>query len=248
MPRRGIDKITVLCYNGSRKTREVDLVFKRIMGVLLLLGGLTLTVLTAVALAYAIPRNFTVSGTGLDALVELIRKYELQKHILFICLGLTVTLASLAMLLSPRRVRVAAPEAVGAAAETAEAEPIPSTPAATDEEATKPTPPVVGAFYTYLMGTAFANPGGRDRQRILSELKAGDVAMCRTVVQAAPGETETVGVFTVRGEQVGFIDLSVLRAVREKYPDHRIGVTIERVSGGHGRPYTCAVRVGVYGT
>ena len=102
--------------------------FKRIMGVLLLLGGLTLTVLTAVALAYAIPRNFTVSGKGLDALVELIRKYELQKHILFICLGLTVTLASLAMLLSPRRVRVAAPEAVGAAAETVEAEPIPSTP------------------------------------------------------------------------------------------------------------------------
>lgn len=218
--------------------------FKRISGVLLLLGGLCLTVLTAVALAYDIPRNFTVEGEGLDAVVELIEKYELKNHILLICLGLTVALSSLVLVLSPRRVRVPAPGAVTAdAAETVTE----TSEDGTEEPASKPSPRLVDAFYTRLMGTAFANPGGRDRQRILAELHAGDVAMCRTVVQPAPGETETVGVFTVRGEQVGFIDLAVLRAVRAKYPDHRIGVTIERVSGGHGRPYTCAVRVGVYG-
>ena len=250
--------------------------FKRIFGGLLLPGGLALTVLTAIAMAYDIPRNFTVSGKGLDALVELIVKYELKNHILLICLGVTIALSSLALFLSPRRIRVAAPVAVGsdgtneineineinetsapatdpadgtleiaaASSETPEGETaVPDG----DAPAPKPSPRLVGTYYTHIMGTAFANPGGRDRQQILSELRGGDVAMCRTVVQAAPGETEIVGVFTVRGEQIGTIDLSVLRAVRLEYPDHRIGVTIERVSGGFGRPYTCAVRVGVYG-
>ena len=235
--------------------------FKRIFGGLLLPVGLGLTVLTAIAMAYDIPRNFTVSGKGLDALVELIVKYELKNHILLICLGVTVALSSLSLFLSPRRICVAAPVVVGTdgtnetEAATA-ADPSDDTPAIAaavgeppdgDTSTPKPSPRLVGTYYTHLMGTGLANPGGRDRQRILSELRAGDVAMCRTVVKAAPGETETVGVFTVRGEQVGFIDLSVLRAVRLEYPDHRIGVTIERVSGGFGRPYTCAVRVGVYG-
>ena len=218
--------------------------FKRIVGVLLLLGGLALTVLTAVMLAYDIPRNFTVTGEGLDAVIELIEKYELKHHILLICLGLTVTLSSSVMLLSPRRVRVAAPAAPAAEAETVAAETDGVDDTAT--EAPVASPRLVGTFYTQLLGTGFANPGGRDRQRILSELRGGDVAVCRTVVKAAPGETETVGVFTVRGEQMGTIDLAVLRAVRDRYPDHRIGVTIERISGGRGVPYTCGVRVGVY--
>ena len=219
--------------------------FKRICGVILLLGGLTLTVLTAIALAYDIPRNFTVSGEGLDALVNLVERYSLKNHIYLISLGLTVILSSLVMLLSPRRVRVAAP---AAEAEVA-CEAVADTDGVNDPETEAPvaSPRLVGSFYTHLMGTAFANPGGRDRQKILSELHAGDVAICRTVVKREEDETETVGIFTVRGEQVGTIDVSVLRAVRESYPDHRIGVTIERVSGGGGRPYTCAVRVGVYG-
>lgn len=245
---RGIDKITVLCYNEGRKGKGVCLLFKRICGVILLLGGLTLTILTAVALAYDIPRNFTVSGEGLDALVNLVERYSLKNHIYLISLGLTVILSSLVMLLSPRRVRVAAPAAATAEAETTE-EATAETDGVTDPETEAPvaSPRLVGSFYTHLMGTAFANPGGRDRQKILSELHAGDVAICRTVVKRGEDETETVGIFTVRGEQMGTIDVSVLRAVRESYPDHRIGVTIERVSGGGGRPYTCAVRVGVYG-
>ena len=253
---------------GTEIIGEVYSVFKRIFGGLLLLGGLGLTVLTAIAMAYDIPRNFTVSGKGLDALVELIVKYELKNHILLICLGVTVALSSLSLFLSHRRIRVAAPVAVGADGTNGTSAPVADPADGTleiaaasgetpegetavpdgDTPAPKPSPRLVGTYYTHLMGTAFANPGGRDRQRILSELRGGDVAVCRTVVQADPGETETVGVFTVRGEQIGTIDLSVLRAVRLEYPDHRIGVTIERVSGGFGRPYTCAVRVGVYGT
>ena len=96
------------------------------------------------------------------------------------------------------------------------------------------------------MGTAFANPGGRSRQQILREIRAGDVVACRTVVKRGEQETEPVGVFSVKGEQMGIIDVSVLRAIRDRYPNHRIGITVERISGGHGVPYTCAVRLGVY--
>ena len=207
-----------------------------------------------------IPVGCIVGGLmmGISPLAVLWNTAPITLLSLLICLGLTVALSSLALVLSPRRVRVPAPvvaipntaEGTGelTTANTADTADTAATADATiSESAPKPTPSIVGTFYTHLMGTGLTNPGGRDRQRILSELKAGDVAVCRTVVQAAPGETETVGVFTVRGEQVGFIDLAVLRTVREKYPDHRIGVTIERVSGGFGRPYTCAVRVGVYG-
>ena len=164
--------------------------FKRVSGILLMIGGLALTVLTAVAMAYDIPRNFTVSGTGLDALVELIDKYDLKNHVLLICLGLTVALSSLALVLSPRRVRVPAPvvaipntaEGTGELTTANTADTAATADATISESAPKPTPSMVGTFYTHLMGTGLTNPGGRDRQRILSELKAGDVAVCRTVV------------------------------------------------------------------
>ncbi len=209
---------------------------KRIWGALVLLGGLALTVLTAVALAFDIPANFTVDGEGAEKLVNLVVKYDLRNHILLIGLGLALILSSLVLLLSPRKVKVKTP---AAAAET---------PAEIAREELTPEvgPRLVQVYHTNLMGTGFANPGGRSRQQILRETRAGDVVACRTVVKRGEEETETVGVFTVKGEQMGFIDLSVLRAIRDSYPNHRIGVTIERISGGRGVPYTCGVRVGVY--
>ena len=217
---------------------------KRIFGVLVLLAGLTLTVLTAVALAFDIPSNFTVQGEGLEKFVNLMVKYDLRNHVLLIGLGLVMILSSLALFLSPRRVKVRAPVAAADPVATAAAK----TPSeATEEEPTpEAMPRLVQVYHTNLMGTGFANPGGRSRQQILRETRAGDVVACRTVVKRGEDETETVGVFTVKGEQMGFIDLSILRAIRDSYPNHRIGVTIERVSGGRGVPYTCGVRVGVY--
>ena len=217
---------------------------KRIWGVITLLAGLALTVLTAVALAFDIPSNFTVQGEGLEKLVNLMVKYDLRNHILLIGLGLVMILSSLALFLSPRRIKVMEAAAVSEKATDA----IPSeTEAPAEEEPTPETMPrLVQVYHTNLMGTGFANPGGRSRQLILRETRAGDVVACRTVVKRGEDETETVGVFTVKGEQMGFIDLSILRAIRDSYPNHRIGVTIERVSGGRGVPYTCAVRLGVY--
>lgn len=215
---------------------------KRISGVLTLLIGLALTVLTAVALAFDIPSNFTVEGKGLEKLVDLVVKYGLRNHILLIGLGIALVLSAFILLLSPRKVKVPAAKAAETSAEGDEA------PAETAEEETAPPaqPRLICSFRTNLMGTAFANPGGRSRQQVLREIRAGDVVACRTVVKRGEEETETVGVFSVKGEQMGTIDVAVLRAIRDRYPNHRIGITVERVSGGRGVPYTCAVRLGVY--
>lgn len=217
---------------------------KRIFGVLVLLAGLTLTVLTAVALAFDIPSNFTVQGEGLEKFVNLMVKYDLRNHVLLIGLGLVMILSSLALFLSPRRIKVR--EAAAVSEKATDAIPSDTEAPAEEEPITETMPRLVQVYHTNLMGTGFANPGGRSRQQILRETRAGDVVACRTVVKRGEDETETVGVFTVKGEQMGFIDLSILRAIRDSYPNHRIGVTIERVSGGRGVPYTCGVRVGVY--
>ncbi len=220
---------------------------KRIWGALVLLGGLALTVLSAVTLAFDIPSNFTVSGKGLEKLVNLVVKYDLRNHVLFISLGLVFILSALVLLLSPRRIKVRTPVATAADTAADTASDTAETPSeGTEESAPEAMPRLVQVYHTNLMGTGLANPGGRPRQLILRETRAGDVVACRTVVKRGEDETETVGVFTVKGEQMGFIDLSILRAIRDSYPNHRIGVTIERVSGGRGVPYTCGVRVGVY--
>jgi hypothetical protein len=217
---------------------------KRIWGVITLLAGLALTVLTAVALAYDIPSNFRVDGKGMEKLVDLVVKYGLRDHILLIGLGIALVLSAFILLLSPRKIKVKTPAVQAAEARDEGAEALAE---ATEEEATPQAQPrLICSFRTNLMGTAFANPGGRSRQQILREIRAGDVVACRTVVKRGEEETETVGVFSVKGEQMGIIDVSVLRAIRDRYPNHRIGITVERISGGHGVPYTCAVRLGVY--
>lgn len=217
---------------------------KRIWGVITLLAGLALTVLTAVALAYDIPSNFRVEGKGMEKLVNLVVKYGLRDHILLIGLGIALVLSAFILLLSPRKIKVKTPAVQAAEARDEGTEALAE---ATEEEATPPAQPrLICSFRTNLMGTAFANPGGRSRQQILREIRAGDVVACRTVVKRGEEETETVGVFSVKGEQMGIIDVSVLRAIRDRYPNHRIGITVERISGGHGVPYTCAVRLGVY--
>ncbi len=217
---------------------------KRIWGVITLLAGLALTVLTAVALAYDIPSNFRVEGKGMEKLVNLVVKYGLRDHILLIGLGIALVLSAFILLLSPRKIKVKTPAVQAAEARDEGTEALAE---ATEEEATPQAQPrLICSFRTNLMGTAFANPGGRSRQQILREIRAGDVVACRTVVKRGEEETETVGVFSVKGEQMGIIDVSVLRAIRDRYPNHRIGITVERISGGHGVPYTCAVRLGVY--
>lgn len=220
---------------------------KRISGVVVMIGGLLLTVLCAVALAYDIPANFTVSGKGMDALVELITKYDLRLHVLLISLGLTLVLSGMLLFLSPRKCRVAAQLAVtdldGAAAASSDG--TSAEPAAEGETAEFPrSETAICILRTHLMGTTFHGVGGDDRQALLAKTEAGDILLCRAV----PGHqfSETVGVYTVSGSLLGYLDTGFTRNIRDRYPNHRIGLTVEEIRGGQGVPYRCLLRVGVY--
>lgn len=214
---------------------------KRVLGVFTLLIGLALTVLAAVSMAFKIPGNFTVAGDGVDWIVGLVTKYGLRTHVLLISLGLGLIFSSVVMFIAPRKrkVRMNAAEKAGNATATAEG-------GETAEGQGPALPVLIRVYHARVLATAFANPGGRLRQQIVREAKAGDVVACRSVGKPAEDGSETVGVFSVKGEQMGVMDATLLRAIRETYPSHRIGVTVERVTGGHGVPYTCHVRVGVY--
>ena len=105
-------------------------------------------------------------------------------------------------------------------------------------------PAVECYLHTRLLGTTFANPDGSSRQSLLAGTTEGDVLVCRTLSQREA--VETVGIFTIRGRQLGYLDTSFVRLIREQYPNRRIGVCVEQVKGGQGLPYTCDLRVTVF--
>jgi hypothetical protein len=220
---------------------------KRIGGVIVMIGGLLLTVLCAVALAYDIPANFTVSGKGMDALVNLITKYDLRLHVLLISLGIALVLSGMLLFLSPRKCRVAARLAVTDLDEAAvaPADGMSAESAAEEETAESPrSETAICILRTHLMGTTFRSAGGDDRQALLAKAEAGDILLCRAV----PGHqfAETIGVYTVSGALLGYLDTAFTRDIRDRYPNHRIGLTVEEILGGQGVPYRCLLRVGVY--
>lgn len=219
---------------------------KRIGGVLVLLGGLVLTALSAVAMAVAIPGNFSVDTTGLDIPVELVEKYHLRPYVLLIALGLTLMLSAVVLFLAPRKRRIAISVPDGGEAATVAPADEPNPDSESIPEAPAEVPVLVRVFHSRVVATAFANVGGRNRQWVIREAKAGDVVACRSVGKPAEDAVETVGVFNIKGEQMGLLDAALLHTIRTDYPGHRIGITVERVSGGDGLPYTCSIRVGVY--
>ena len=222
--------------------------FKRILGIFSLLGGLALTAWAAVTVAFAIPRNFEVEAKGLEFLAELIIKYRLRSYFLLIAVGLTLCLTSVALFLAPRRRKV--PVSAGEVEALGKAGTDAAPPAVEPDE--KPvgvspaSPDLIRVFRSRVMATAFCNPGGRNRQWVIREAKVGDVVTCRAVGKTLPDEPETVGIFSVKGEQMGVMDTALFYAIRDQYPNHRMGVTVDRISGGAGIPYTCYIRVGIY--
>jgi hypothetical protein len=229
--------------------KGVKRMLKRILGCLVLLAGLGLTAWVTVTMAFAIPANFHVEAKGLEYLAELIIKYRLRSYFLLIAVGLTLCLTSVALFLAPRRRKtaVSAEKTVDVREELAVAED-----SVADEKAALPcaflseSPDLIRIFRSRIMATAFCNPGGRNRQLIIREAKAGDVVSCRSMGNPLSDEGETVGIFSVKGEQMGVMDTALFYAIRDKYPNHRIGVTVDRVSGGCGIPYDCYIRVSIY--
>lgn len=217
---------------------------KRVAGALALTAGIALTAVFAVKLAYAIPSNFTTQGEGLDMLVDLVERYSLRGFVLAILTGLALCLTALPLWLSPRkrRVAVAVPktesETGTAEASVAGSEPV--------EEADGEAPPVERVscvLRTRLMGSTFRNRDGGSRRALLKGMTAGDILLCRSGELA--DSFELIGVYTLRGDQVGYLDRGFVRDLRSQYPGFRIGITVERMIGGT-EPHTCLLRVAVY--
>lgn len=220
---------------------------KRILGVLSLLTGLLLVGFISYDMAYAIPSNFSVEGEGLEWLVALVRKYQLREHILAISLGLVLLLSGVTAFLSPRRRRI--PVRVGAVgtekAAAGASRGTESAPAEAQPEGETSSSELTCILRTRLMGTAFLNPDSTSRQELLAHSSVGDVLVCRTMKQHRQFD-DAVGVFTVKGAQLGYLDAAFVRELRTRYPNHRIGVRVERITGGAGLPYACDVRIGIY--
>lgn len=99
---------------------------------------------------------------------------------------------------------------------------------------------------TRLTGTTFANRGGVSRQSLLSDLTKGERVVFRNMRRHQV--SDSIGVFSQKGKQLGFLDVAFVRALREQYPDRSIDAHVERIGGGNGLPFTCDLRIVVYRT
>lgn len=98
---------------------------------------------------------------------------------------------------------------------------------------------------TRLTGTTFVGGNTAD-QSFLSALTKGDRVVFRDLRRRQV--EDTIGVYSEKGKQLGFLDVTFVRALRVQYPDHSIDARVERIGGGNGLPYTCDLRVVVYRT
>lgn len=217
---------------------------KRITGVLALLAGLGLTVFHAVKLAYQIPSNFTVDGKGVAFLVRLADKYDLHGLILAILFGVGVVLGGLYRLISPRRCRVAVATPAGESSTTSLTASSSELP--TEEETSPVRGPeaLICSFSTHLMGATFMGSGGKTGRTVLHEMDPGEPLMCRMVSDHQ--FPSSIGVFTLRGHLLGYLDDSCVRELERKYPNHRIAVAVDRITDRDDTAFRCLLRVGVY--
>ncbi len=215
---------------------------KRIWGVILLLLGLAVAVpgilsaVNSIRRLSALNQNH-VGGTGIVARV---RYYGLRWEILLVALGVVLLLTAVVLFLSPHRRRVAV---TAAQTDLPVSLPVQEDAVAADPQADA-SPTVECYLRTRLMGTSFVNADGSSRQSILADTAAGDVVVCRTLSRRY--SPDVIGVFTVKGRQLGYLDSAFIRTMRDRYPNRRIGVYVEHVGGGGGLPYTCDVRVAVF--
>lgn len=76
-------------------------------------------------------------------------------------------------------------------------------------------------------GTTYTNGNGTNRQAIIAKLKVG----ADLLFKPAPTEEypDTIGVFTKKGEQIGFIGYKDLNKMRGLYADKKASVTVKNI-------------------
>ncbi|MBQ3507748.1 MAG: hypothetical protein IJA91_04285 [Clostridia bacterium] len=210
---------------------------KRIWGILWAIAGIAVAVPGVLSARNTIHRM--QSPARFTGIVAWVRHYGLRWEILLVSLGVFLLLTAIILFLMPRRRLVSV-----SAEQVARNEEAQSTEGAKPSSQLTLEPQIECFLRTHLMGTTFLNADGSSRQSLLVNISVGDVLVCRTLTN--PFGTESIGVFTVRGRQLGYLDASFTRAIRERYPNRRIGVYVERLDGGQGVPYICDLRIAVY--
>ena len=100
-------------------------------------------------------------------------------------------------------------------------------------------------FYSKVVGVTFKNADGSDRQKIVSECKAGDDIIFKPV--PTKQYPDAIGVFTTNGKQLGHVKSELALELKEKYPTHPMQVTIASITGGNnGANYGCNLHIVIY--
>ena len=86
--------------------------------------------------------------------------------------------------------------------------------------------------------------GGKTGRTVLHEMDPGEPLMCRMVSDHQ--FPSSIGVFTLRGHLLGYLDDSFVRELERKYPNHRIAVAVDRITDRDDTAFRCLLRVGVY--
>ena len=87
---------------------------------------------------------------------------------------------------------------------------------------------VIDEFMCDVWGTAYLNENNTSRQTYISKLKVGDDLLFKPA--PTPDYPDTIGVFTKKGEQIGFIGYKDLNKLRGLYLNNKASVTVENIT------------------
>lgn len=99
-------------------------------------------------------------------------------------------------------------------------------------------------FYSKVVGVTFGNDDGTSRQEYIKKLKPGQELIFKPV--PTPEYPDAIGVFTLKGKQIGHVKADLATELKERYPDNYMNVTVSEVTGGGGKTYGCNIHIIIY--
>lgn len=102
---------------------------------------------------------------------------------------------------------------------------------------------VIDEFVCSVWGTAYLNENNTSRQTYIAKLKVGqDLFFKPAPTKEYP---DTIGVFTKKGEQIGFIGYKDLNKIRGLYLHNKASVTVESIDRSE-RGLQVEMRIKIY--
>lgn len=103
---------------------------------------------------------------------------------------------------------------------------------------------IISDFHTKVVGVTFNNDDGTSRQKIIQSCKSGeDIILKPTPSKEYP---DAIGVFNIRGQQLGNINAELAKEIKNKYPANPMKCSISALTGGGERTYGCNLHIIIY--